>query len=211
LLCGEEENAFRRLQEEIICSITDLSIFAWWLGPIEEGLANMTAVRKVALETSLCGILAKDPVYFTGSNMVKRMYETNFTTCQFQISVSGPKHPYFVMVGICYRWIATRRLTENDLAYKLQGWKGDIYESQSLQSSRVHGRYWGGPTSDGDVSSHLDAFAAWIYRVPAISSCMEITACNARTLVADQITSRNTTQGDLAFGVVGRGRFSLLH
>jgi hypothetical protein len=84
----------------------------------------MTAVRKGALETSLCGILAKDPVYFTGSNMVKRMYETNFTTCQFQMSVSGPKHPYFGMVGICYRWIATRRLTENDLAYNFARLEG---------------------------------------------------------------------------------------
>lgn len=56
LLYGEEDDAFLRLQEEIIRSTPDLSIFAWRLPePI------------LAHEPMLCGVMAPSPVAFQGS------------------------------------------------------------------------------------------------------------------------------------------------
>lgn len=58
LLYGEEDKAFRRLQEEIIRSTDDLSIFAWKLPEHDESIDQLSVQEKDDL---ICGILAKSP------------------------------------------------------------------------------------------------------------------------------------------------------
>ena len=66
LLYGEEEKAFRRLQEEIIKSTADFSIFAWRLpSPITSPSDHKGAV--------FCGILAPSPRYFAESRFLLKM------------------------------------------------------------------------------------------------------------------------------------------
>ncbi|KAI8625420.1 heterokaryon incompatibility protein-domain-containing protein [Xylariaceae sp. FL1651] len=60
LLYGEEHKAFRRLQDEIIKSTTDLSIFAW-------RLPSMTTIARNLMSRVYSGILAKSPGAFSGS------------------------------------------------------------------------------------------------------------------------------------------------
>jgi hypothetical protein len=67
LLYGEQEKAFQRLQEEIIRSIADLSIFAWWCKK-ENGVIDAWA---------LSGVLAKSPADFYEGGIVKRMHLTD--------------------------------------------------------------------------------------------------------------------------------------
>ncbi|KAH7071148.1 heterokaryon incompatibility protein-domain-containing protein [Paraphoma chrysanthemicola] len=61
LLYGEGAKAFRRLQEEIIRSNSDLSIFAWKLPPRPEKL-QIGVVR----DSTLCIVLAMSPTDFAG-------------------------------------------------------------------------------------------------------------------------------------------------
>jgi hypothetical protein len=56
LLYGEGNKAFRRLQEEIIRTTVDLSIFAWNIPRLPS--------QAIDLEPSLCGVLAHTPAYF---------------------------------------------------------------------------------------------------------------------------------------------------
>ena len=65
LLYGEESKAFRRLQEEIIKSSTDLSIFAWTVSPLHAD--NMDFNQK-----HYCGILAVSPALFKSSGPLLR-------------------------------------------------------------------------------------------------------------------------------------------
>ncbi len=63
LLYGEEEKAFRRLQEEIIRNNTDLSIFAWAAGTYAatiHGYLDHDKSREM-----LCGVLAASPKEFS--------------------------------------------------------------------------------------------------------------------------------------------------
>lgn len=63
LLYGEEENAFRRLQEEIIKSTADLSIFAWTLPfPISERRTLCVMLAESPAAFSKCGSLAQLPL-----------------------------------------------------------------------------------------------------------------------------------------------------
>jgi hypothetical protein len=70
LLYGEEGKAFRRLQEEIIRSTSDFSIFAWKL-PQD---ATKPIERKGRF---VCGILADTPHAFTGCNSVTKVAGTD--------------------------------------------------------------------------------------------------------------------------------------
>ncbi|KAI4949401.1 hypothetical protein J4E91_005140 [Alternaria rosae] len=63
LLYGEAEKAFQRLQEEIIRSKADLSIFAWQC-PRPPGIDRWT----------LTGVLARSPKDFFNGHLVERMY-----------------------------------------------------------------------------------------------------------------------------------------
>lgn len=80
LLYGEEHKAFRRLQEEIIRSTSDLSIFAWKdpRPPPSEPGARV-----------LCGILAESPAAFSGCGSFIRNAVTNPN--EFSISNIGIK------------------------------------------------------------------------------------------------------------------------
>ncbi|KAH7354882.1 hypothetical protein BKA65DRAFT_581488 [Rhexocercosporidium sp. MPI-PUGE-AT-0058] len=62
LLYGEEEKAFRRLQEEIIRSTADYSIFAWRM---------LSALRNIKGPKArvFCGILAETPLAFAGCTL----------------------------------------------------------------------------------------------------------------------------------------------
>jgi hypothetical protein len=71
LLYGEGENAFRRLQDEIIRSTADLSIFAWNLKMERKTKQSKTEESKEKPEDvspqktgMLCGVLAKSPAAF---------------------------------------------------------------------------------------------------------------------------------------------------
>jgi len=76
LLYGEEEKAFRRLQEEIIKSTPDLSIFAWSLsGRHNDGLGTY------------CSVLAEAPGYFAG--VVPSELRTDALKVEFSISNIG--------------------------------------------------------------------------------------------------------------------------
>jgi hypothetical protein len=78
LLYGEEEKAFRRLQEEIIKSIADYSIFAWsW--------PDIGAQHNLVF----CGILAQSPLFFRYCQTVKR-HATHGRT-EFSITNTGIK------------------------------------------------------------------------------------------------------------------------
>ncbi|ERF76866.1 hypothetical protein EPUS_02577 [Endocarpon pusillum Z07020] len=66
LLYGEEEKAFRRLQEEIIRSTPDLSIFAWTWLPNTKNTGKPNSLL-------FSGVLAKSPlVFFQGISLEKR-------------------------------------------------------------------------------------------------------------------------------------------
>ncbi|KAK0658061.1 heterokaryon incompatibility protein-domain-containing protein [Cercophora newfieldiana] len=66
LLYGEEDKAFRRLQEEIIKTTPDMSIFAWRLP--ESSLPDPSTSY-----TTVSGLLADSPRYFTGCGTVARV------------------------------------------------------------------------------------------------------------------------------------------
>jgi hypothetical protein len=65
LLYGEERKAFRRLQEEIIKSTSDLSLFAWELTSDQE------APRATHGRTA-CGILAQSPAAFASCQFITK-------------------------------------------------------------------------------------------------------------------------------------------
>ncbi|KAF2681874.1 HET-domain-containing protein [Lentithecium fluviatile CBS 122367] len=82
LLYGEEEKAFRRLQDEIVRSTPDLSIFAWRLpqtGKESEYIRSRT----------LCGVFAESPAAFSGCRNLSS--HSNFSPVEFSISNVGIK------------------------------------------------------------------------------------------------------------------------
>lgn len=82
LLYGEEEKSFRRLQEEIIRSTADFSIFAW-------RMLSVAGNKKGPNDRVFCGILAEAPIAFAscGSFVKKMDYERQ----EFSISNIGVK------------------------------------------------------------------------------------------------------------------------
>ncbi|CAO2647562.1 Nn.00g084840.m01.CDS01 [Neocucurbitaria sp. VM-36] len=78
LLYGEGEKAFRRLQEEIIRSSGDLSIFAWKFKHRENQQESPSDQKKVPLaqpspqDGLLCGVLAQSTVMFAQCSEYKR-------------------------------------------------------------------------------------------------------------------------------------------
>jgi hypothetical protein len=84
LLYGEEEKAFRRLQEEIIKSTADYSVFAWtWRTPPDPKHTKEPKARV------FCGILAEKPLYFADCTSFAR--EPNHRQGEFSISNMGVK------------------------------------------------------------------------------------------------------------------------
>ena len=84
LLYGEEENAFRRLQEEIIRSINDLSILAWTLSPNESGVHESRPRKR-----RFCVVLATSPEAFSGCRAFLR--DPNISGRETSISSVGIK------------------------------------------------------------------------------------------------------------------------
>ena len=82
LLYGEEEKAFRRLQEEIIKSTADYSIFAWRMPSTPRNTKGPKA-------RVFCGILAETPLAFAGCTSFIR--EPNNRQGEFSISNKGVK------------------------------------------------------------------------------------------------------------------------
>lgn len=82
LLYGEEEQAFRRLQEEIIRTTPDLSIFGWCL-PARRDPHPDAGTR------FLCGILADSPTAFTGCGSFGLLLTHNLA--EFSLSNIGVK------------------------------------------------------------------------------------------------------------------------
>jgi hypothetical protein len=78
LMYGEEEKAFRRLQEEIIKYTPDLSIFAW-----KRPLPDRRYDQRSRI---YCGILAEAPNHFSGSSPT---HSTRSTQTEFSLSNSG--------------------------------------------------------------------------------------------------------------------------
>jgi hypothetical protein len=68
LLYGEGQKAFVRLQEEIIKSVCDLSIFAWQATPSQ----NKEHIFRYS------GILAESPKVFEGSERITKMRKSSF-------------------------------------------------------------------------------------------------------------------------------------
>ncbi|KAM3508174.1 hypothetical protein MY11210_006836 [Beauveria gryllotalpidicola] len=64
LLYGEEEKAFERLQQQIIHTTPDLSIFAWRLALPD---ATQSALERVPSKQMYCGFLAESPLAFSQS------------------------------------------------------------------------------------------------------------------------------------------------
>ena len=79
LLYGEESKAFRRLQEEIIKSSTDLSIFAWTISPLPAD--NMGHGQEY-----YCGILADSPALFKSAGP---LLSSTFDQRQKEFSVTN--------------------------------------------------------------------------------------------------------------------------
>jgi hypothetical protein len=82
LLYGEEEKAFRRLQEEIIRSTADLSIFAW-------RMPSATRNTRGPNDRVFCGILAKAPIDFASCASV--VTKLNHGRREFSVSNIGVK------------------------------------------------------------------------------------------------------------------------
>lgn len=82
LLYGEEEKAFRRLQEEIIRSTADLSILAW-------SAHRLTAPENYELGPILSSMLANSPVEFEDCGMFEPL--TSSQTREFSITNIGIK------------------------------------------------------------------------------------------------------------------------
>jgi hypothetical protein len=81
LLYGEEGKAFKRLQEEIVRSTPDFSIFAWFLAPSDQ--------RQVPTRELYCGILAEAPSYFSGWRKKKVTMIGNLLKIDISVSNSG--------------------------------------------------------------------------------------------------------------------------
>jgi hypothetical protein len=79
LLYGEEEKAFRRLQEEIIRTTPDLSIFGWIMREFEE-------YRNPVIPT-YCGVLAEAPSYFAGC--IDLPTSMNNSNVEFSVTNNG--------------------------------------------------------------------------------------------------------------------------
>lgn len=90
LMYGEEETAFRRLQEEIMRTTPDLSIFAWRLPPSDDSIpfgAQYKSSKRV-----YCGFLADSPLLFSQSgSLAKRPFgsrrEFSFSNCGIKTQV----------------------------------------------------------------------------------------------------------------------------
>jgi hypothetical protein len=82
MIYGEEERAFRRLQEEIIKSTLDMSIFAWKM-PEHTKPLDYPGTRYV------CGLLASSPDDFWDCGTVTRIPKTNIN--EFSLSNKGVK------------------------------------------------------------------------------------------------------------------------
>jgi hypothetical protein len=82
LLYGEEEKAFRRLQEEIIRSTADLSIFAWTK-------SSDTRNTKGPNDRVFCGILAEAPTDF--ASCASFVTKLNHERREFSVSNLGVK------------------------------------------------------------------------------------------------------------------------
>lgn len=80
LLYGEEEKAFTRLQEEIIKTTNDRSIFAWKLPPTLES-------KSEAKDNLLCAVLARSPAAFWERGTLA--YEVTSSSKPFSITNSG--------------------------------------------------------------------------------------------------------------------------
>jgi hypothetical protein len=84
LLYGEEEKAFQRLQEEIIKCTPDLSIFGWKLPLPDQRYHPRT----------YCGLLAKSPSYFSGSEypLRTRSLQDDFSISHHGVSFRSALH-----------------------------------------------------------------------------------------------------------------------
>ena len=87
LLYGEEEKAFRRLQEHIIQSTPDLTIFAWRLP------TSLAPTLRSSQETAVSGVLASSPSFFAGCGRIVRLWNRGgpkeFTVTHHGIKVTA--------------------------------------------------------------------------------------------------------------------------
>jgi hypothetical protein len=84
LLYGEEEKAFRRLQEEIIRTTPDYSIFAW-MTPFTAHNAQSPKIRIFS------GVLALSPFQFSKCESFVMLDQTDNTRTDFSVSNQGIK------------------------------------------------------------------------------------------------------------------------
>ncbi|KAK8135068.1 hypothetical protein PG984_007080 [Apiospora sp. TS-2023a] len=83
MIYGEKEQAFIRLQQQIIASSTDESIFAWDLGALDD------------LDDAYSGLIAKSPACFAGcGNAISLGQSKGFYINQFGLSVTVKKEHY---------------------------------------------------------------------------------------------------------------------
>jgi Heterokaryon incompatibility protein (HET) len=84
LLYGEEEKAFRRLQEEIIKATPDYSIFAWTISPSSLHWSQLEAIdgRRYS------GVLAASPHEFIDCGSMDKFEDTDLTS-DFSVSNQG--------------------------------------------------------------------------------------------------------------------------
>jgi hypothetical protein len=91
LLYGEESKAFRRLQEEIIRTTSDLSIFAWRVEPLTDDHHSSVP----------CGILAQSPAPFRPARSFLTAPSYGFGR-EFSISHTGVKTQSIIFVHLVY-------------------------------------------------------------------------------------------------------------
>ncbi|KAK2597365.1 hypothetical protein QQS21_006063 [Conoideocrella luteorostrata] len=89
LLYGEEGRAFRRLQEEIVRTTPDLSIFAWRLQPPSQETNGSKLQQTMPRRRVFCGLLAESALAFSGSgSYAKRPFGSRR---EFSVSNCGIK------------------------------------------------------------------------------------------------------------------------
>jgi hypothetical protein len=95
LLYGEEQKAFGRLQEEIIKSGWDITIFAWKMPKVQSSHVNG--------EDLACGILAKSPLAFSGCAFQKLAWGTDSVWHRRDMSVSNGRVKLHASLQLLHR------------------------------------------------------------------------------------------------------------
>lgn len=135
LLYGEGKKSFIRLQEEIMKSSYDHTLFAWSQSPptwTAENFVEIEALTSTSEGQSLCGLLAESPKLFLHGNDIMPL-EDNFQSGNDVISGSGRILIQLPAFQKCAQWFAALPciVGSNYLAIPFEHWHADFVARRS--------------------------------------------------------------------------------